>query len=160
MWQKGLATWPAYQTLSGQDVHSLTDDPMFADTAGGDFLTTTLGSGRGTIVPVVDARYFSDGMGVIDGDQIQVGTNQIARVLNVNRQTNEITVDRSINWDAGEGVTYPHQGVAPDMGALESEHTIAVSAVSEWGLVVMTMLILKMATLVLTSRVRPYVNGR
>lgn len=168
VWQKGLATWPVYQAVSGQDANSLTDNPMFADAAGGDFaltmgspcvdrgdfLTTTLGSGQGTIVPVVDARYFSDGMGVVDGDQIQVGTNQIASVLNVNYQTNAITVDRSITWDAGEGVSYPYQGVAVDMGALESEHAIAIPTVSEWGLVVMVMLLLLIAATTILARRR------
>jgi hypothetical protein len=120
----------------------------------GDFLTTTLGSGQGTIVPVVDARYFSDGMGVVDGDQIQVGSTQIVSVLNVNHETNEITVDRSITWDAGDGVSYPYEGVAPDMGVIESGRASAIPTISGWGIASMVILICVAGGLVFTHRQR------
>ena len=45
--------------------------------------------------------------------------NDSLRVLAVDYGANELTVDRAIVWSAGEGVSYPFQGTAPDMGANE-----------------------------------------
>jgi chitodextrinase len=68
---------------------------------------------------VADARYFHDGYGMIQGDLIQVGSNSPARVTAVNYSTNTITVNRSISWNNGDGVSYEYIGFQPDIGAYE-----------------------------------------
>ncbi len=86
--------------------------------AGGD-LTTTVGSGSGTVVPVADSLYFTDGYGVIDPDTIRVGENRV-QIVSINRSSNEITVDSSISWSDGDPVNLDYFGLAPDLGAFES----------------------------------------
>jgi len=121
----------AWQQI-GQDTHSISQDPLFMNLGGdfrlqsnspcidhGGFLTTTSSSGTGTTLVVQDARYFTDGYGVVQGDLIQVGSNAPVRVTSVNYNTNTITVDKSISWNKGDGVSYPYSGSAPDMGAYE-----------------------------------------
>ncbi len=85
----------------------------------GAFLTTTSDSGSGTTIKVKDASYFSDGYGVVEGDLIMVGTNAAVRITKVDFGNNQLTVDRSIAWTSGAGVSLPYQGSAPDIGAYE-----------------------------------------
>jgi hypothetical protein len=68
---------------------------------------------------VEDARYFTDGMGLIEGDLIRVGANEPVRVLDIDYLTGAITLDQAIQWGANEGVSYPYSGQAPDMGMFE-----------------------------------------
>ena len=96
------------------------------DAAG--FLTTiTSVSGSGTSFAVADANYFFDGWGMsaitsasITGDTIQLaGQTQRAKITNVNYSTNTITVDTSLTWTNGQGITLAYEGSAPDIGAYE-----------------------------------------
>lgn len=84
----------------------------------GAFLTTTSGAGSGTSVPVLDARFFIDGWGIVDGDTIQIG-GATARVTAVDYATNTLTVDQSLSWSNGDGVSLPYFGARPDIGAAE-----------------------------------------
>ncbi len=108
-------------------------DPLFDNYAGDDFrlqqnspavdsaspLTTTANSGTGTQVVVQDSGYFVDGWGRGLGDLIRVGTNAAVRITSIDYGTNTITVDRSISWNGGDGVSYAYHGSAPDRGAYE-----------------------------------------
>ncbi len=125
-------SFSAYQSGSGKDPHSISvSDPKLVDPdhqnfdlqadspckdAGG-FLTHTTSSGSGTVIRVADARYFTDGFGVTEGDKIKVGNNPIVTVVAVNYSTNQITVDTSISWNANDGVSYAYSGVRPNIGA-------------------------------------------
>ncbi|MFX0195092.1 MAG: DUF1565 domain-containing protein [Candidatus Hodarchaeota archaeon] len=91
----------------------------------GAFLTRTTSGGSGTIIQVGTARYFTDGFGIEDqGDVIQVGSNSPVRVTHVDYDNNIITVDRSISWNNGDGVSLPYNGSAPDIGAFEYRYDI------------------------------------
>ena len=87
----------------------------------GGFLTViTSSTGSGTIFTVDDADYFMDGWGIIDGDLIQLeGQTQTARVTAVDYDNNIITVDISLTWNLGQGVSLVYSGSAPDIGAYE-----------------------------------------
>src|SRR3989344_7568665 len=116
------------------DVHSLNANPLFTNAPGadftlqaaspainaGDWLTTiTSATGSGSSIVVADARYFTDGYGMIQGDLIKLQNGQTARVTAVNRSTKTLTLDRSVSWTSGNGVAYNFSGTKPDIGAIE-----------------------------------------
>jgi len=41
------------------------------------------------------------------------------RITNVDYDNNKITVERSISWNKGDGVSLPYSGSHPDIGAYE-----------------------------------------
>src|SRR5512139_2036953 len=126
-----------FATASGQERGSVQGgDPLFVDPARNDFhlqpkspaigmglpLTQATGSGAGTGgLEVQDSRYFSDGMGLQDGDIIKVSDNEPVRVVGVDRATHTLTLDRAIGWNDGAGVSYWYPGVAPTPGAYQVE---------------------------------------
>lgn len=88
----------------------------------GGFLTTiTSASGSGTQFTIEDAWYFQDGFsGVIEGDIIQLeNQSQRVKITNVDYTTNTITVETSVTWINGTGVSLAYEGSAPDIGAYE-----------------------------------------
>lgn len=91
----------------------------------GGFLTTiTSKDGSGTEFTVNDAGYFMDGWGIIQGDLIQLeDPTQRVKITNVNYVTNTMTVETSVTWKNGTGVSLPFVGLSPDMGAYEYTHS-------------------------------------
>lgn len=88
----------------------------------GDFLTRTVSSGSGKRVIVNDARFFTDGLGIVSGDKIQIGDDgkeEDLIVASVNYANNTIILNREISWDKGEGVSFPYSGNNPDIGVYE-----------------------------------------
>jgi len=80
-------------------------------------LTKTINSGNGTQVSVDDAGYFCDGFGLINGDQITIGSNPPVMITNVNYDNNIITVDQSIAWNNEDPVFLTG---CYDIGAVQS----------------------------------------
>ena len=123
----------AFQAASGQDVYSFTGDPKFVDAANGNFqleadsaardaggpLTFTSNAGSGTVIAVAEAWYFTDGLGLQEGDRIRVGDNDPVTVVAVDYANNTLTVDRAIAWQNRDEVNYDYAGAAPDVGAFE-----------------------------------------
>ena len=121
-----------YKSASGWDSSSISANPLLAAPpndfhlqssspaidAGG-FLTRTTSSGSGKTLVVQDARYFSDGYGVIPGDLVVVGSNSPVRITNVNYDTNTITLESGISWNNNDPVSYQYSGNRPDIGAYE-----------------------------------------
>jgi len=129
---KTYHSFSAYQSGSGKEQHSMeVSDPKLKDPSNqdyslqngspckdaGGFLTTVTASGSGTSVRVADARYFTDGFGVKSGDRIKVGNNPPVSVTSINYSSNTITVDNSISYNAGDGVSYVYEGTRPNIGA-------------------------------------------
>lgn len=120
-------------------------DPLFVDAANGDFrlqpgspclnagifLTRTREAGSGTVIPVVDASYFIDGFGIVEGDTIQLqGTDEPLIIVAIDYATNTITVDRPVSWTSGQGVALGRIDTAPNIGAFEyQEETMAIKSV-------------------------------
>ncbi len=128
--------------------NNYTDNPLFVDAGNDDFrvragspcidaaqyLTATAGSGTGTELALQDADYFCDGYGITEGDLIQLeGQTQRARIVSVDYDSDTITVDKTLAWSTGQGVSLAYQGAAPDVGAFEytsegATHTLSASA--------------------------------
>ena len=87
----------------------------------GAFLShVTSATGSGTRLTLDDAGYFCDGYGLIEGDFVQLeGDTQTAQILSVNYQNNVITLNKTLSWNTGQGISLPYSGNAPDMGAHE-----------------------------------------
>lgn len=127
------ATWRAGtgQEVSGglylttSDLFVNTDCHDYTPTAGsalvdaGTALTTTTGSGTSATVPVAENFFFFDGYGLVEGDTVVVGSNDPALVLEVDEANDEIDLDRSITFTAGQPVNLLYAGSAPDIGAVE-----------------------------------------
>ena len=88
----------------------------------GTFLTKITSAGTGIEIAVQDAHYFIDGWGIVEGDFIQLeGQTESVQIVKVDYDKKNITVDRSIAWEAGTGISFPYKSNAPDLGAIESE---------------------------------------
>ncbi|UCE86721.1 MAG: right-handed parallel beta-helix repeat-containing protein [Deltaproteobacteria bacterium] len=87
----------------------------------GAFLTKARGGGSGTRIRVEDARYFSDGFGIVEADRIQLeGSDSARRIVSVDYEAHVITLDAPLTWRDGQGVALPYSGSAPDIGAVEA----------------------------------------
>jgi parallel beta-helix repeat protein len=114
-----LESNPLFVNAATKDFNVQAGSPMID---AGAFLTTTSAAGSGTTIPVNDAHPFYDGFGIPweTGDLIQLqGQTQTARVTAVNYTTKRLTIDRSMTWSAGQGVSLQFTGTAPDIGAYE-----------------------------------------
>jgi hypothetical protein len=140
----GATSWPgltmtaeeANEKKSSQFTGNFAADPLFVDPGRDDYrlqsgstgvdagkpLTKVRERGSGRHMPVHDARPFFDGFGIPgeQGDLVFVGsTSKQAIVTKADIANNVLTLDRELAWDAGEGVSLPFAGKAPDLGAYE-----------------------------------------
>jgi hypothetical protein len=121
---------------------NLDAEPRFVNPAVGDYrltiqspgvdagvpLTATTRGGSGQIVPVADASYFTDGYGLVPGDQVKVGLNPAVMVLSVDYTNNTLTVARAISWMQDDPVYEGEfSGGGPDMGAFEAGDLVLTS---------------------------------
>ncbi|MCJ7751950.1 MAG: S-layer homology domain-containing protein, partial [Armatimonadetes bacterium] len=125
-----LAEFEAAYPATAAD--NLEAHPQMVDPAGGDFtlqatspcidaggpLTHTTASGSGTVIPVADALYFSDGKGIVAADVIRVG-GQPATIVHVDYAGNQLEVSASLSWASDDQVTLDYTGSGPDIGAFE-----------------------------------------
>lgn len=94
-------------------------------------LTTTTRAGEGSSLPVGDILYFYDGFTLPGerGDEIQLlGTTDRARVVALDPVARTLTLNRSLTWRAGQGVSLAFNGAAPDFGAFEADANPASSS--------------------------------
>ena len=129
------STDPKFINPNGTDPDnpSLPDLRLQADSPcidAGEYPTTiTSNTGSGTHFQVEDARYFFDGWGIphLVGDEIQLSDGQRARITDIDYDTNLITVDRTIPWTQGQGISLAYEGTAPDLGAYEFEPQLVLT---------------------------------
>ncbi len=97
----------------------------------GAFLTKTSSAGSGTQIEVEDVLYFYDSYGIDGekGDLIQLEGGGSARIISIDYDTNTLTLDSSLTWDAGEGVSLDYSGNAPDIGAYEYPELIVGTSI-------------------------------
>ena len=82
-------------------------------------ITTTRSGGSGKNIEVMDSLYFSDGMGIVDGDKVFISANPAVRIKSVKYSSNTLVIDRTISWNSGDPVNFLFSGSAPDSGAYE-----------------------------------------
>ena len=87
----------------------------------GTWLTViTSPSGSGISFTVNDARYFSDGFGLIPADKIQIQNQSFSvRIKSIDYTSNRIELESSVSWNKGDGISLPYSGDKPDIGAFE-----------------------------------------
>jgi len=106
---------PQYVYAATNNYHLSVGSPCID--AGGPVTYTTRAS-MGTNIPVADAFYFTDGMGMTAGDIIRVG-GMTAQVIEIPNGTTIVT-DASLTWNAGQGVYFDYNEGAPDLGKYET----------------------------------------
>jgi hypothetical protein len=103
---------------ANRDYHLKEGSP--AIDAGGPLTKATNNGSNAKVVAVVRADYFQDGYsGLIQGDLVKVGGNPPVLVTSVDEVGKKITLADPISWNAGDPVTLPYEGNAPDAGAYE-----------------------------------------
>jgi parallel beta-helix repeat protein len=129
-WNLKRVGWATYRTISKQDAHSLTKNPLFANPSTfifslkptspligkGAILARAVSSGSGNTVIVTNAGYFSDGFGIGTGDLIVVGGNLVS-IIAIDYAKNSLTINRTISWNKNDAISFPFTGMAPNMGA-------------------------------------------
>lgn len=116
-WQNNYEKDPQFVDGNNRNLHLKPTSPMID---AGASLTRTVDRGNGRNVEVEDASYFTDGWGVIEGDLIQLeGQTKRVRIVKIDYKNRVITVDCTLSWRKGQGVSLPYKGVAPDVGAYE-----------------------------------------
>jgi hypothetical protein len=127
----------ANHQLPAQFAGNRDGDPKFMNASGDDYrlqkgsaardsgtaLTVTTAAGTSDTVPVADARPFYDGFGIPGevGDLVFVGPRkQPARVVQADDEAKTLKLDRKVTFKAGDAVTLPYVGQAPDIGAYEA----------------------------------------
>ncbi len=81
--------------------------------------TEVTATGSGTLVHVVEASMFSDGLGLTPPDAIAVGGTS-AEIAAVDAAAGTITLTTSVSFEAGDPVAFPSAGKGPDYGAVEA----------------------------------------
>jgi cysteine-rich repeat protein len=119
LYANNLALTPGFVNASAHDFRLGAGSALID---AGAFLSTARSAGSGTALPVQDAAYFFDGYDIPGqaGDLIQLqGQTQTARVVDIDYTANVLSLDRSLSWSAGQGVSLAYSGSAPDIGAFE-----------------------------------------
>lgn len=130
--KKGFTLKQLEVKFSNYAWNNMENDPQFVDADKGDFrlkqsspcidaggpLSRTKAAGKGKMIEVEDALFFSDGFGIVEPDVIRVG-NEKVKIVSVDYELNEITIDKDISWNKGASVTLDYNGEGPDIGAFE-----------------------------------------
>ncbi|HUT88215.1 MAG TPA: hypothetical protein VMY37_01850 [Thermoguttaceae bacterium] len=140
----GASQWPgltmtadeANRKKPDQFAGNLDADPLFVEPPSDDYrlraespgidaagpLAVARQSGSGREIAVDDARPFYDGFGIPgeQGDLVFIGPKkQQAIVTRADLDAGVLALDRDLAWEAGDGVSLPYAGDAPDLGAFE-----------------------------------------
>ncbi len=140
--QKSNTTIKKFQQFYPQDAwNNMEDDPQFENPENSKYqlktsssaidkgiaLTEVISQGSGTIIPVKDALFFTNGFGLIDGDVIKINSQEL-NIISINYDENLITVDQKISWIKGDKVFFNYKNKAPDLGVFESGTVTVIGA--------------------------------
>jgi len=93
----------------------------------GVFLTKTRNSGNGTVIELEDAGFFTDGYEIGEGDLIRIeGQSQQFEILDIDYINSTITLNGSITWNDGDGVSLAYYDNTPDIGAYEYNNSLGL----------------------------------
>jgi parallel beta-helix repeat protein len=125
-WSGNIQQNPGFVDAGNEDFRLQQNSQMID---AGAFLTQTVGQGSGKTMQVADAGYFYDGFGIEGevGDLIQLdGQAATARIIKVDYDYNTLTLDTTLSWIDGQGVSLAYFGNAPDIGKFEYVETCNV----------------------------------
>lgn len=134
LYDNNVETDPEFVNPAGYDFSLSSASPLINQ---GDFLATATGSGTSNLLPVNDVSYFYDGYGIAgeDGDLIRLANqSETARVVDIDYDNNILTLDKSLSWTSGQGVSLSYYGSKPDMGAFEYFNHDALVPIAPSGL--------------------------
>ncbi len=124
-WKDNLDLNPKFVNENKRDLQLATGSPMID---AGAFLTKTSTEGEGKVMKVEDVYFFTDGWGIIEGDEIQLeGQTTTARIIKIDYAGKTITLDQSLTWIKAQGISLAHKGLLPDIGAYEYKGTNGTS---------------------------------
>ena len=93
----------------------------------GIFLTKTKNSETGTVIELEDVGFFTNGYGIREGDLVKFeGQTQQFEILEIDYINNTITLDKTLSWNAGDGVSLVYNDDMPDLGAYEYENSLGL----------------------------------
>lgn len=121
-----------FKNMTGHEQYAQQGNPLFINVTNRDFqldpeskvrdagipLTSTKSGGSGTVVPVLESWYFSNGMGLQSGDTVRIGDETVL-LTDVEYDNHTLIIDRSISWTPNAPVSYDYAGSNPDPGAFE-----------------------------------------
>jgi len=108
---------PQFVDAPNFDFHLAAGSPMID---AGTYLTEAFDQ-PGNQLYVLDPAYFFDGHDIEgeEGDWIRLDDGQIAQVVDVDYDSNILTLDREITCEPFTGVALTYEGAGPDMGVFE-----------------------------------------
>lgn len=118
-WTRNFRAYPAfYDTVSRGAAIDLRIGSTSPAVDAGVALTTTTGSGSGTLCNVADGTWFWGGNALVTGDSIKIGSSNPVQITS--RSGNALTLSSSRTWNSLDSVwKWPFSGDHPDIGALE-----------------------------------------
>ncbi len=117
--QTSLQANPLFENPGQYNFQLEPESPMID--AGAFLASTTSAATNSTIMTVDDAGWFMDGFGVVSGDVVQLeGQVQTAIVIEVDYANNALTLNTTLSWTTGQGLSLAYSGEKPDIGAFET----------------------------------------
>jgi hypothetical protein len=108
--------------ITNDDTNVIKSNPDCVEDAGEWLARIVSADGSGTSFVVDNPYFFTDGYGINgrSGDSIQLeGSSSRVKVTNINHSTATITVNNTVSWTKGLGISLPYNDSKPDTGAAE-----------------------------------------
>ena len=115
---------PEFIDVSIRDYHLENNSPAIDQ---GAFLTTTTNAGTGTVIELVDAGFFTNGYGIREGDIINIeGQTQQFEIIATDYLNKTITLNETVTWTVGVGISLNYNDNTPDIGAFEFDASLGL----------------------------------
>ena len=122
------------QNQFNQETNSLFVNPSFEDKVNGNyelkfnspcidkgiFITDVRSQESSNTIVVNNSKYFTDGFGLVDGQQLQFSdTNNISIISNIDYLNHKIIMNGTLSIKGNSKISFSYYGISPDIGAFE-----------------------------------------